>query len=91
MRLNNGLPVWHASVSAQARGQFVHVPDLTERWAVRLLVGVGGDREWWWYNPLARVGHLRVALTVPEYESMPSGCAISDAGEAGPERPRTRR
>jgi hypothetical protein len=65
-------------------------PRLTEREAVRLLSGVGGDREWWIYTP-AMVGHLRVAITGEEYERMPYGCAVADAGESGPERARTRR
>ncbi|MGI5286615.1 hypothetical protein ACQEVF_25205 [Nonomuraea polychroma] len=56
---------------------------------MRLLAGVGGEREWWIYSP-GRVGHLRVPVTAPEYELIPPGCAVADAGESGPERPRTR-
>lgn len=89
MRLNDGRPVWHASVSAQTRGRFVAVPDLLETWAIRLLEGVGGSREWWWWNPAAVVGHLRVGVTADEYGSMTCRVATSDAGESGPERPRS--
>lgn len=65
-------------------------PGRLERVAVRLLRGVGGDVEWWFWNPAVRVGHLRVAVTPAEYERIPAGCAIFDAGEAGPRRRRTR-
>jgi hypothetical protein len=59
---------------------------------VRLLVGVGGDVEWWvWNLPLVGlVGHLRVPLTAGECAQVPPGCAVADAGEAGPRRLRTR-
>lgn len=53
------------------------------------LRGVGGSREWWWWNPAALVGHLRVAVTPEEYALVPAGCALSDAGQTGPERRRT--
>ncbi len=61
-----------------------------ERVAITLLRGVGGDVEWWLWNPAAKVGHLRVAVTMAEYESMPAGCVVGDAGPAGPERKRSR-
>lgn len=91
MRLNDGLPVWHVSAS-------LHTPDLRplsapgrlERAAVRLLRGVGGDVEWWLWNPQARVAHLRVAVTPDEYAVIPPGCATVDAGESGPQRRRSR-
>jgi hypothetical protein len=92
MRLNDGMPVWHLSVSAWSRRlQPVSVPELTEKEAVRCLTGVGGDREWWIYNEEAKVGHLRVAVTSTENAVLPCGVAEHDAGESGPERPRTRR
>lgn len=65
-------------------------PARLERVAVRLLRGVGGDVEWWLWNPSARVGHLRVAVTAAEYERVPPGCALADAGPSGPQRRRTR-
>lgn len=65
-------------------------PVICERAAVKLLRGVGGDREWWWFNPDALIGHLRVSVTETEHEAMPEGMALDDAGETGPERPRTR-
>jgi hypothetical protein len=90
MRLNAGLPVWHVSVSAWSRREVRQdQPGICERAAVKLLRGVGGDREWWLWNPGALIGHLRVAVTDAEHESMPAGCAVHDAGESGPERPRT--
>ena len=90
MRLNDGLPVWHVSASlvTPAR-QPVRSPGRLERAAVALLAGVGGDTEWWIWN--APVGHLRVALTEDEYAQVPPGCAVHDAGPAGPPRPRTGR
>lgn len=88
MRLNVGLPVWHVSVSAWSGGKRSSQPKLCEREAVRLLRGAGGDREWWFYNPEALVGHLRVGVSEEEYDAMPSGVAEQDAGEAGPERSR---
>lgn len=57
---------------------------------MRLLRDVGSEREWWYWNPRAAVGHLRIGLTDEEYALVPPGCALSDAGEAGPERRRRR-
>jgi len=90
MRLNAGLPVWHASVSLQhpRRGR-LNSPGEAERYAVEAIAGVGGDREWWYWNPGARVGHLRVGLTADEADGLPAGLAVHDAGQSGPERPRT--
>lgn len=64
-----------------------------ERHALRLLAPVGGHREWWIWNPAARVGHLRLSLTAAELAALPSPphCVLSDAGATGPERARTRR
>jgi hypothetical protein len=90
MRLNAGLPVWHVSISAWSGGKRSSQPKLCEREAVRLLRGVGGDREWWHWNPDALIGHLRVGLTEAEYAELPCGMAENDAGESGPERTRTR-
>lgn len=64
-------------------------PRLAQREAVRLLADVGGDHEWWLWSP-AHIGHLRVPVTPTEYEHTPKGCAVADAGETGPQRPRTR-
>lgn len=83
------MPVWHASVSLQDRSGFLRCPGRLERIAVQLLRGVGGEREWWLWNPRARVGHLRVAVTPEEYALIPPGCALSVAGDSGPERRRT--
>lgn len=90
MRLNAGLPVWHVSVSAWSGAARSSQPKLCEREAVKLLRGVGGDREWWWHNPDALIGHLRVNVTGDEAAGMPCGVAEHDAGETGPERTRTR-
>jgi hypothetical protein len=90
MRLNAGLPVWHVSVSAWSGGKRSSQPKLCEREAVKLLRGVGGEREWWFWNADALVGHLRVSVTEAEHDGMPCGVAENDAGESGPERRRTR-
>ena len=65
-------------------------PDLAEKEAVRWLRGVGNDREWWIWNADMLVGHLRVGVSEEEYEALPCGVAEHDAGDSGPERPRTR-
>jgi len=64
MRLNSGVPVWHASLSIWTPdGRMVSSPGVAERAGVRLLAGVGNEREWWvWRSDLA-VGHLRVGLS----------------------------
>lgn len=64
-------------------------PVICEREAVKLLRGAGGDREWWFFNPDTLIGHLRVSVTEAEHAAMPEGVAVDDAGETGPERPRT--
>jgi hypothetical protein len=89
MRLNEGLPVWHASVSLQKKNRKMFVPNEAERYALRALQGVGGSREWWYWNPAAEVGHLRVSVTPEEAAMIPPGLAVNDAGESGPERART--
>lgn len=67
-----------------------NAPDQAEAEAVKLLRGVGAeDREWWIWNSVLRVGHLRVPVTQLEYQQIPPGCAEHDAGESGPMRPRT--
>ena len=82
--------MWHVSVSAWSRREVKSAqPAICEREAVRVLRGVGGDREWWWWNPDGLVGHLRVSVTEAEYARMPPGQAVDDAGESGPERKRT--
>lgn len=86
------MPVWHVSLSLRTpTGKPISSPGQLERAAVRLLTGVGGDREWWFYNPRTRVGHLRVAVTVDENELVPPASVVADAGEFGPERKRSRR
>ncbi len=84
--------MWHVSVSAWSRRneQKQDVPQICEREAIRCLKGVGGDREWWWFNPEALVGHLRVGVTLAENDGLPPGIAVDDAGETGPERKRSR-
>ena len=90
MRLNDGAPVWHASLSIWTPdGRMVSSPGVAERAGVRLLAGVGNDREWWvWRSDLA-VGHLRVGLSAAELASLPVLPASDDAGPSGPERPRS--
>lgn len=88
--MNAGKPVWHASVSLQSAGTFLHSPGRLRRVATLELAGVGGDTEWWFWNPRAGVGHLRVATTDAEFELIPPGLAESDAGETGPPERRRR-
>lgn len=92
MRLNHGLPVWHASVSLTTPDRRpMGSAGRIERAAGNLLRGVGGDVEWWLWRPEVKVGHLRVAVTDAEYEQIPPGCALYDAGPAGPQRRRRAR
>lgn len=88
MRLNNGLPVWHASVSVQHKKRGLYWDPVVEETAMALLEGVGGPYEWWFFNDLAGVGHLRAPIVTVEAELVPPGIAVADAGEAGLLRPR---
>jgi hypothetical protein len=85
--------VWHASVSIQQRrrlgGRVLDLPYPVEHAALETLRGVGGDHEWWLWNDQARVGHLRVPVTLDELALIPAGLVTMDAGETGPRRPRT--
>ncbi len=96
MRLNDGLPVWHASVSVQDQrtGILLPAPSQSEMIAIRLLEGVGRDDGEWWLFSEGRVGHLRVGITENELESIwpdqDPPLATVDAGESGPYRMRTR-
>ncbi len=85
------MPVWHASVSLQSGGQWMNSPSRLRRLATALLAEVGGDTEWWIWNPRAHVGHLRVAVTPEEYAVIPPGMAEHDAGQTGPPERRKRR
>ncbi len=82
--------MWHVSISRQTRTGPVDDQAMCERRAIAVLQRVGGPREWWYWNPAVRVGHLRVGVTPAEYLLVPPGCARDDAGETGPERPRSR-
>lgn len=88
------MPVWHVSVSAWSRRTETRldVPQVCEREAVKSLRGVGGDREWWFWNADALIGHLRVGVTDEESVTLPEppGGVLDDAGESGPERERAR-
>jgi hypothetical protein len=85
------MPVWHVSLSLWTPNLGrIRAPGRLERAGVALLAGVGGDREWWIWNPQAQVGHLRVQVTPGEHALIPAGMAEHDAGPAGPERRRTR-
>lgn len=61
-----------------------------ERAAAALLTDVGGDCEWWRWNPRSRIGDLRVPVTTVEYAQVPPGCVVADAGETGVKRRRRR-
>jgi hypothetical protein len=75
------------------------MPELAEREAVKLLTGVGNDREWWIHRQglFVPVSDLRVGLTDAEVDTMTAACdgllppVVADAGDTGPERARTRR
>lgn len=89
MRLNDGMPVWHVSLSIWTPDQqLLRSPTQVERAGIDLLAGAGNDREWWHWNPAARVGHLRIGLTAEEVAILPVMPAEHDAGESGPERRR---
>ena len=81
--------MWHASVSLRSAGTFLRSPGALQRAAVTTLSGVGGDHEWWLWNPKSLVGHLRVPVTAAEALLIPPGLASSDAGETGPQRARS--
>lgn len=90
MRLNDGAPVWHASLSIWTPDhQLLRSPTQVERASIELLTGVGNGREWWIWNSKARVGHLRVGLTEDEVAVLPELPAEHDAGDSGAERRRT--
>ncbi len=82
--------MWHASLSVWAKdgSRRLNLPSVAEREGVRLLAGVGGVAEWWIWTP-ARIGHLRVGLTAAEFSQVSPACVIADAGDSGPQRPRT--
>lgn len=91
--------MWHASVSIQRPGRHRDRTDpehIHERYAVEALRGVGGDHEWWIMRGPdvsasgITVGHLRVPVTDGEYLLVPLGIVTTDAGDSGPQRPRTR-
>lgn len=83
--------MWHVSISLWTpRGEMMAAAGRLERAAVALLRGVGGDVEWWLWNRQARIGHLRVPVTAAEFDQVPPGCAIGDAGPSGSERKRSR-
>lgn len=82
--------MWHASVSLQDRKGKRADAVTVERAAIDALAGVGSTAgEWWFWNPAALVGHLRVPVTADEYEQVPPGCVVDDAGEEGEWRDRS--
>jgi hypothetical protein len=94
MRLNDGLPVWHASVTVwdgRQQSRKLAKPLQAEAEAISCLRGVGDPRrEYWIWNGSVNVGHLRVPVTEQEAQQMPPGCAVHDAGQSGPLRTRRR-
>lgn len=87
--------MWHVSISAQRKRRFLDDEARLLRLAVAELRGVGGDHEWWIMRRdvgpqgVSIVGHLRVPVTPTEAHLIPPGLAEFDAGDTGPERPRT--
>lgn len=79
------------SVTLWSRGHKVDLESLAERAALTELAGVGSlEHEWWTWSP-GLVGHLRVPVTDEEFALIPPGQAYDDAGDTGPQRPRTLR
>jgi hypothetical protein len=68
-------PVWHVSVSTQQPGvELLDDEHLAHLVAHKMLAEVGvPERELWWWNPEAKVGHLRVHLTNGERLQMGPG------------------
>lgn len=94
MRLNKGLPVWHASMSLQMSGDRRLNDQNARLTAVRFgavaMIDVGSERgEWWFWNKQAAVGHLRVPVTEEETKTCGVSLGTSDAGQAGTWRRRT--
>lgn len=71
------------------RNKLVSAPGRVERLALPYLAGVGNAREWWVWRPALKVGHLRVGLTDDEAAALTCELVVADAGDSGPERPRT--
>lgn len=83
------MPVWHVSTSLRRRSRRVVDPDVLETAAIATLADVGGPWERWRISPNG-VGHLHVPVTDDEARLIPPGQVVADAGDTGPERPRTR-
>lgn len=67
-------PLWHVSVSAWS---LITRKKLDDEGVARaaceaLLTGVGSVDSLWWWNPNARVGHLRSHLTAAEAHAVPA-------------------
>jgi hypothetical protein len=86
------MPVWHASVSITdpTLRKRVRSAGVAERAAVQALAGVGNQKEWWRWNRELGVGHLWVGVTEEEADALGRWPAEDDAGETGPQRPRTK-
>jgi hypothetical protein len=62
------------------------------REGIKILDGVGGDTQWWTYGTgpgQELVGYYRVPVLETEHAMCPAGIVVADAGEAGPQTPRT--
>lgn len=71
--------------------RFKRSPSALERIAINLLAGVGNEREWWIFGCLGElIGHLRVGLTLDEVAQLEDYPVTADAGDAGPERRRSK-
>lgn len=74
-------------MSLQNRKDLIDNEPYIEHAAIGALTGVGGRHEWWCCP--RGIGHLRVPVTTVEAELIPPGCVTTDAGETGPQRPRS--
>lgn len=82
--------MWHASVSLQNRRGKLDDQAVVEAAAVGALAGVGSTEGEWWQWGASRVGHLRVPVTDEEFELVPPGSVVDDAGDEGEWRERSR-
>lgn len=88
------MPVWHASVSLwTAGGRQVRRLDIRQRRALEqlatiVLVGVGTEWEFVYFNGAAGVYHSRVPVTDAEGEVVGPGMPEYDAGQTGTRRRR---
>lgn len=81
--------MWHVSISSKNTVTNRYHDDVPMRRLLRqvaaeALAGVGSDAgEWWYWNRLVHVGHLRVPTTEDEVDVCGLGNPTIDAGPEG--------